>query len=996
VNYFPTEFSRLPEFETARRRLQGAAGQVKLTGLSGSARSLAAAALFEAPPGFRRALLVTPGVESALRICADLQTFLDQDRVRRFPFAEVLPDEDLRPPAEIEGQRLLTLNRLLEEPGPLLVVAPVQALMLPVPEPEGLKRNTVRLIVGREIDRPALIEFLDRTGYERCDLVAEPGNFAVRGGIIDLFPLTRPEPIRIELSGRTVISLRRFNPQSQLSSGPLEEVDLLPGLEKESAGPAASLSGYFPPRSLLLAWEPGEIATAAGQFLEETGADRERRPSAWENFLPGEGVRADLVSLRVPPEEPAIRFESYATGSYTLKGPADPELWKSQPLSIFCRNETQSRRLKEVLVERGLELHPGSRLLIGYLWEGFTLPAVSLTLLTDSEIFGRYRSFRPTLRPFFLSVPYASVEEIKPGDYVVHLNEGIGRFEAITRLKVGDQTEEVLKIEYADQSSLYVPVSQINLVHRYAGAEKPPVLSRLGSRAWIRTRERVKRGVRDLASDLLRIYQQRREESGTAYPADTEWQSEFENEFLYEETPDQQSAIAETKANLASPRPMDRLICGDVGYGKTEVAMRAAFKVVESGRQVALICPTTILAEQHRRTFRERFADFPVRIENLSRFRSRKEQQAILADLADGKVDIIIGTHRLLSRDVRFKKLGLWVVDEEQRFGVTHKERLRANFPNLDILTLTATPIPRTLQLSLVGIRDLSVIETPPAGRLSILTFVSPYRTKTVVRACRRELERDGQVFFIHNRVEKIERVADHLKGLVPEARIDIAHGQMEERQLSGVMERFLDRQTDILVSTSIIESGLDIPTANTIIINNGQNFGLADLYQLRGRVGRYSTQAYCYLFYDPGAVLTDEARRRLKAIEDFSRLGSGMRLALADLEIRGAGNLLGREQHGFIEAVGFYLYSQLFREAVAELTGQAAGPAEPDGPVSGIIPADYIPSELVRLSIYRRLFGLSEDADRLARELADRFGPVPEETRKLLRSLYHNRPPLV
>ena len=570
----------------------------------------------------------------------------------------------------------------------------------------------------------------------------------------------------------------------------------------------------------------------------------------------------------------------------------------------------------------------------------------------------------------------------------MHLNEGIGKFLGIGKVPVeGRKEEEVFKIEYADGVILSVPVSQINLIHRYAGAEKPPALSRLGSRAWIKTKERVKEGVRDLASDLLKIYRERRERSGVAYPPDSAWQREFEAEFIYQETPDQMAAIEEIKKDLQSHRPMDRLVCGDVGYGKTEVAMRAAFKVVEAGRQVAMLCPTTILAEQHLRTFRERFADFPVCIENLSRFRSPSEQKETLKRIAEGKVDIVIGTHRLLSNDVKFKNLGMWIIDEEQRFGVVHKERLRMRWPCVEVLTLSATPIPRTLQLSIAGIRDLSLIETPPVGRQAILTFLSPYREDVIKTACHREIERSGQVFFIHNRIEEIDKMAERLKSLIPEAEIGIAHGQMEEKGLAAVMDRFLDGKIDILVATSIIESGLDIPNANTIIINNSQNFGLADLYQLRGRVGRYKMQAYCYLLYAPNEVLTEEARKRLKAIEEFTRLGSGFRLALTDLEIRGAGNILGREQHGFIEAVGFYLYSQLFREAVAELTGEKKKIRVEPSKIEGSLPEDYIPSEKVRLSLYRRLFSLSEDTARLAREMADRFGPLPEETKQLLRS---------
>ncbi|MFH2068415.1 MAG: transcription-repair coupling factor [Candidatus Omnitrophota bacterium] len=988
---------KLDSFRKAERSLQGGEKEISLSGLVGSSANLIAAAFFSLLPGVKRLLFITAGVESASRAFGDLQTFLPSAGVGLFPFTEVLPNEELNPSAEVESQRLVVLNSLTNRAEPFLVVTPIQAIIPPTVSPSFLKKYVFSLKLKQFLDRREFLAQISDAGYQRSELVVEPGQFAVRGGIVDIFSSGRPEPLRVEFSGAEVISLRYFDPVSQLSRKPVSVASILPISEKElfARGKPASFLEYFPAGTILIFYHPLEIEKEEIKFQQYLPAEKGNFltlqklrevpfPKINFSFLPSP---LPFLPPRGGGEGGYFFFRAEPVTRFTLKGPLVTDAWNRKPLHIFCRNESQAKRFKEVIVERGLTLHPDSRIEIGYLSEGFSFPEIDVTFLADSEIFGRYRSFRPGVKPFFQSAAISGPEEISPGDYVVHLNEGIGKFLGIGKVLFEKKEAEVIKIEYADGILLFVPVSQINLVHRYAGVEKPPTLSRLGSRAWIKTRERVTEGVRDLASDLLKIYRQRKGVQGFVYPADSPWQSEFEAEFIYEETPDQLTAIKEVKKDLQSSKPMDRLVCGDVGYGKTEVAMRAAFKAVEAGRQVALLCPTTILAEQHLRTFGERFADFPVRIENLSRFRSKPEQKAVIAEMAEGRVDIVVGTHRLLSADIRFKNLGMWIVDEEQRFGVTHKERLRARWPDVDILTLSATPIPRTLQLSITGIRDLSVIETPPAGRQAVLTLLTPYREDLIATACRREMERSGQVFFIHNRVENIAGAAERLRRLLPEAEVGISHGQMDEGELFGVMDRFLDQKIDILVATSIVESGLDIPNANTIIINDSQNFGLADLYQLRGRVGRYKTQAYCYLLYEPRKVLTDDAQKRLKAIEEFTKLGSGLRLALADLEIRGAGNILGKEQHGFIEAVGFFLYNQLFREAVAELTGRKVKREIAAAKIKGFIPENYVSSETVRLSLYRRLFGLSPDAEKMAQEMADRFGPVPEETANLLRS---------
>ncbi|HEY7729018.1 MAG TPA: transcription-repair coupling factor, partial [Candidatus Eisenbacteria bacterium] len=651
---------------------------------------------------------------------------------------------------------------------------------------------------------------------------------------------------------------------------------------------------------------------------------------------------------------------------------------------IVCDNPGQAERLTELL---GDEL---ASVAVGAVSSGFVLPPARLAVFTDHEIFARYRR-RRARRLRAARAALRDLLTLEPGQYVVHLDHGIGIYRGLKRLALDGQETECVQVDYAEGDRLYVPIDQLGLLDRYSAEEgRRPGIARLGGTAWQRTKARTRRAIRDMAQDLLRIYAARKVRPGRAFPADTPWQHELESSFPYEETPDQLAAIDDVRLDMESPRPMDRLICGDVGYGKTEVAVRAAFKAIQDGAQVAVLVPTTVLAAQHHVTMSERLADFPVRIEVLSRFRSAREQKDVVARLARGEVDLVIGTHRLLSKDVTYRNLGLVVIDEEQRFGVAQKERIRSRVEAVDVLTLSATPIPRTLHMSLLGARDMSVMMTPPRGRYPIRTEIVEFGKEVIQDALLREADRGGQSFFVHNRVETIDSMAHYIRSIVPQLRIGVAHGQMRDAELERVMLDFLERRTDVLVSTLIIESGLDIPTVNTMLVNRADALGLAQIYQLRGRIGRSHHQAFCYLLVPAGKVLTEEAEKRLRVIAEHEELGSGLQIAMRDLEIRGAGNLLGAEQHGFMISVGFDLYCRLVDEVVQELRGQPP-PRRPEPPVSSdlaaFLPSEYIADPDEKLDAYRRLAAVGDpgEVDAMEAELRDRFGPLPTEVSHLL-----------
>jgi transcription-repair coupling factor (superfamily II helicase) len=1070
-----------------------------------------------------------------------------------YPSWEVLPDEARLPHVDVISERLETLVALAQKPIPhetaqrelrpteaaptlshsRLVVASVSALLEKTLPPGELDRRTRRLRQGDRAGPLDLIEWLEEQGYEPEAQVTQKGDISLRGGIVDLWPLTSRFPVRLEFFGDELESLRYFDPLTQMSREPVAEIVIPPGGELgllkqalartgEAAPPAASLLDYLPAGALFLLCEPESLEAQAGRYESQVQpghpllfpwrdfqAEAARRGMvsvsmseleelfAEEVFVPfvpfvplvpsGTGDLKDLGDSREPGERAGLSPVFQGLEVFRPIGDRPPEApvaeaqrkeffgqlhrWTRQghAVFVFCNNEGERQRFGEVWAEYGLGETSRLQIRAGALARGFLCEAARLAVVTDAEIFGRYKVQRPRR----LKSPHAQTSrslldinfsELEEGDYVVHLQHGIGRYLGLQPMpsRLADLRphsaaagDECLVIEYrpsdpdAPAPKLYVPVSEAHLVGKYVGSGKArPRLNSLGGARWAKTKSRAEDAVRDLAGEMLAVHAARASQPGHAFPPDTGWQCEFENSFVYEETPDQSRAIIATKQDMEAPRPMDRLICGDVGYGKTEVALRAAFKAALGGKQVAVLTPTTVLAQQHFNTFRERMADYPIRLELLSRFRARNELAGAVRQLAAGSVDIVIGTHRLLQRDIAFKDLGLVIIDEEQRFGVLHKERFKQLRATVDVLTLTATPIPRTLYLALAGARDMSTIETPPQDRLPVQTIVAPYDERTVRDAIQRELNRGGQVFYLHNRIFDIEAVGHRLRALVPQARIAIGHGRMDAGDLEEVMADFVNGRTDVLLSTSIIESGLDIPNANTIIIDRADRFGLSDLYQLRGRVGRYKHQAYAYLLLPRHAGLLLEARKRISAIKQYSTLGSGFRIAMRDLEIRGAGNLLGAEQSGHIAAVGFELYCQLLKQSVSNLKGEKTKPrlevqlrldflvhsreelsprperpesspakstleihvprevgtwvgkleaANPQSAIrnpqsataSATFPATYIAEARHRIDLYRKLAQAADPAALrdLKNELRDRFGPLPPAAQLLLKA---------
>lgn len=1141
-----------PACDALLRRV-AAGGVLSWPGIHRHAQAFFTALLVRHFPG-RRVVVVTDTLKNQEALHADLTTWLHVathaevgekaaalHRVPRFfPAWEVLPHESKLPHSDVISERLETLGALLENEASAddrfatPVVTSVTALLQRTFALTELRRRTRRLERGERVNPLDLIEWLEEQGYEPEARVTSKGELSWRGGIVDVWPLSSPWPVRLEFFGDELESLREFDPSSQISREPIDavrvppagEISLLkPATPKWKTEPVASSDGagvpvrdlntlfdYLPPDALVVLCDPEAL-------LDQSLRHGQQVPSGdpfharWDDLL-AEAGRRGLTLLELPTSETgedaleggavlSESLEAYRPIGATLPEAQVAEVqrreffhqmhrWLRQGLAVhvFCNNEGEQQRLTELWSEYGLnEARPGEDekeglasisaargsspvIHLGALSRGFLMPSVRAVVVTDAEIYGRYKVSRSRR----LKSPHAQAmrsafevdfSEFEEGDYVVHLQNGIGLFRGLKvlpparrRTREGHAEEgtgqECLVIEYAarepgdEPPRLYVPVTEAHLVSKYVGAGKArPPLSTLGGTRWTRAKEQAEHAVRDLAGDLLRVQAMRAAQAGCALAPDTHWQREFEAAFEFEETPDQVKAIDAAKRDLEAARPMDRLLCGDVGFGKTEVAIRAAFKAVMSGKQVVVLVPTTVLAQQHYNHFRERMAGYPVGIELLSRFRTARQQSAALEAAAAGTADILIGTHRILSADVRFKDLGLVVVDEEQKFGVRHKERLKQLRTSVDVLTLSATPIPRTLYLALTGARDLSTLETPPQDRLPVETVVGNYDERVIRDAIQRELNRGGQVYFLHNRVATIEAVALKLKALVPEARLAVGHGQMEADDLEKVMTQFVNGESDVLVCTTIIESGLDIPNANTIIIDRADRFGLSELYQLRGRVGRYKHQAYCYLMLPRHAQLLIEARKRMSAIKQYSALGSGFKIAMRDLEIRGAGNILGPQQSGHITAVGFDLYCQLLKQSVAALKGEgvvrrmevrvsldflAMNPGEEGGqpeeparrkrsasrrldievPRDGVtyysedsgsrtesaepvvqpmprapayLPTDYLRDPAERLEIYRKLAQASASADleALGRELRDRFGPPPPPVQLLL-----------
>jgi transcription-repair coupling factor (superfamily II helicase) len=997
-------FERAPAVRDLGDRLPGRGSTLRLGGLPGSSIAALVAWLARTYPQ-RLLTVIAPSPADAERWLADLAQ-LTEVPTELYPQREALGEDE--PHYEIAGERAETIQSLLEGRLRILVTtarATAERTLLPA----ALQRLSLRLAVGDSRPPTEVARSLEAMGYQRVPTVSEVAEFSVRGGILDLYGFGMATPARLEWWGDEISSLRGFDLTTQRSLQELSDITVLPINtlavrdemdDRPSARPPVrqTLLELLPPDTLVVeetsgpdfdevsrAWNEAAHHLEVARRLGEDVPSREsifQPPGEWRGRLeqfPRLLLRDEQVDLQFgffPPE----RIDRDLNRLRALLGPGLPTL-------ILCDNEGQLERMEELLESRA----NSATLAIGALDGGFVMP--SLRVLTDHEIFRRARRLRRPRR-YREAAPSGATGALTLGDYVVHLEHGIGIYRGIETITAGESTLEVAIVEYEGGDRLNVPLYRLDQLERYRasgedGDRPPPRIHRLGGSTWQRVREKTRQAIKQMAVELLDLYARRRVTGGYAFPPDTKWQRELESSFLYEDTPDQRKATEEVKRDMEKPLPMDRLLVGDVGYGKTEIAVRAAFKAVQGGKQVAVLVPTTILAEQHGRTFIERLADFPVKIEVLSRFRTQKEQKSALARLADGQTDIVIATHRLLSKDVVFKDLGLLVVDEEHRFGVKHKERLKALRLSVDVLTLTATPIPRTLHLSLAGLRDLTLIETPPRDRSPILTFIEPWDDALLEEAFAREIDRGGQVFVVHNRIETIDTIAERVRTLAPRARVGVAHGQMPADQLENVMRCFVAGEVDILVSTMIVESGLDVANANTMVVHDAHRFGLAQLYQLRGRVGRSHRRAYCYLLV-PDSI-DAEAEERLKVLEHHTDLGSGYRIALRDLELRGAGNLLGAEQSGHAQAVGFDLYLRWLEETVRSLRGQGTveQPAPPDVVLDrpAHLPDAYVPDDDVKLDLYRRLArsASSGEIDGLRDELRERFGPLPATAETLL-----------
>jgi transcription-repair coupling factor (superfamily II helicase) len=982
----------------------------------------------------RTALVIAADDRAARDLAVDLRHFLAPRSVRFYPARGVRYESQLTPPPHLVGLRIAALDSLIETSDePTVVVASAIALMERVPDPE-LRPHGFELAVGEQIDLNDKLEQLVTCGYERVEQVDDRGQFAVRGGILDIYPATEERAVRVELFGDEIESLRWFSTFTQRSLADAERIEIAPAAEldpeyRELAELAAteeadqrpdiaevlplerfrSVVELIPDHAAVVLASDDELETALRDHWQDVTTSLHSddahslylNPDSLVQELEGRvAIRLSAVSADQPH---SFRAQAADTAARTVPE-AEPELEKLVRSGYVTAVAWAHRGEAERAAYNLARLHPtfldGKEAAAGELYftiaqlrEGFISPQLKLAVIPDHRLLRRRRAERPEPRRGRIQ----AFADLRPGDIVVHTDHGIGRFTGFDTKTVGGVTRDYLRLEYRGDDRVFVPTDQLEKLSRYLGADgATPPLSKLGSKTWENMKSKARRAVRELAGELINLYAERRTRVGHRFEEDSDWQLEFEQAFPYRETDDQLEAIEQTKSDMEDPQPMDRLICGDVGYGKTEVALRAAFKAAADGKQVLFLVPTTILAQQHHGTFSERLRDYPFRVDLLSRFRSAAEQRAVLKDFAEGKVDILIGTHRVLSRDVRPKDLGLVILDEEQRFGVRQKDLLRQLRLRVDVLSLSATPIPRTLQMSLAGLRNISVIETPPEGRRPIHTYVGDYDEELVKTAVERELSREGQVFFLHDRVETIDEAAERLRSLVPKARVLVAHGQMEASKLEQTMIDFLRGGADVLVSTTIIESGIDIPQANTLIVERSDKLGLAQLYQIRGRVGRSRERAYAYLLYPAAEALSSDAAARLATLSDYTELGSGFKIAMRDLEIRGAGNLLGEEQSGHVAAVGFELYCQMLDDAVRaveEGDRDEAGdedwePVRLDVPVDAYIPADYVPYEVAKIDVHRRI-AATREPDQLARlrdELEDRFGEPPEPVENLIK----------
>ena len=988
-----------------------------IDGAWGSSCALATAAVVQEAPG--QVLIVLPRISDVDDFAADLLPFLDSPPVV-FPAWESLPkDRSVADP--VYGARLRMLQELGGPNPPKVIVASMAALLHPVPSQKTLTAGTRTIRVGETLQTEEFLGWLVERGFERTPTIERAGEFSIHGGIIDIFTPEAIDPVRIELFGDEVDSIRTFDVETQRKVDTLAETTITAiegGIGFQPVKEAGKDEGNQKDKTDALEANPtdGEcfidrLSSNCWVVLSELSDLVEEGRHYLQRLDDPVGLyRVETILARTT-QHPSVTLSALMGASAEttchllvesierFAGPKSEVLkelagivGRDETVVIACHNEGERQRLRELLEQSVPELVPRVSLLLGTVTRGYRLVAEQVVVLSDNELFDRVEIRRTAARKRRLeSRAIDSFLDLKEGDLIVHMSHGIGRFRGMQVLDREGGQEEHLVLEFRDAVKIFVPASLINLVQKYVGATKSsPTLSKIGGTAWANNKKKVAAAVADMASDMLRLQAQREMIPGIACPPDSRMQQEFEAAFPYTETDDQVRAIDDSKIDLEKPRPMDRLICGDVGFGKTEVAIRAAFKVVDAGRQVAILVPTTVLAEQHYRTFCNRFAEFPISVEVLSRFRTKSEQKEVLLKMEAGAVDIVIGTHRLVQPDVRFKDLGLLVIDEEQRFGVAHKEMLKRLRLAVDVMTLSATPIPRTLHLSLLGIRDISNLTTAPQDRMAIETRIVRWDDELIKQAVMRELNRGGQVYFVHTRVMDIESLADRIQSIVPEARIAIVHGQMGEHDLEQNMYAFVKAQADVLIATTIIESGLDIPTANTMFINEADKYGLADLHQLRGRVGRHKNRAYCYLILDNKKSLTSVAAKRLKAIEEFSELGAGFKIAMRDLEIRGAGNILGTEQSGHISSVGYELYCHLLENAVRrqkQMPERELPHVDVDLAVTAFLPNGFVPPGRQKIDVYRRLSAAatSEELAEVAGEIRDRFGPLPPETEQLV-----------
>ncbi len=1038
-------FAESIPYEKLRKKIENdIETDLTITGLAGSSPAILLANLTETQTEPIIAVMSNP--DEAEDLYDDLIFLLGEEKVGHFCAMQSPPYEFRSPSAETVGKRLSTLSRL-QRNEVKIVVTSVAAVIEPTTTVEDFEAAGLFLKVDDELEITDLAEKMILLGFRRVPMVEEVGDFALRGGLIDFFSPGFDYPIRVEFFGDEIDTIRKFEVPSQRTIGLLNEVMILPRREVSITQETVEkhieqipewdgslirarylndpelpglewlavlfglergcLIDFIPPDSLFFVSGAGniegimsDITADAARHYERMSERMSKLPDVvkyYENrnrllkailenriidFVPFKGGRKDIIDFECR-EHPSMgsRLDLLIT---TIRS------FQSSGINFFIAadNPGQASRLNELLLEKA-DVSVALPIEVALLKGGFVSRANRLAVLTDHQIFGRY--FRRTRRKKFKEgVAIQSYTNLSMGDYVVHTNFGIARYQGLKTIEVGDQKRDCLFLIYANDDKLYVPIEEFNRVSKYSGKDAAPKLSPLGGTAWEKIKARTKKAIVDMAEDLLKIYAERKTRPGISFGPDTTWMRQLEASFPYEETLDQQKAIDALKADMEKPTPTDRLICGDVGYGKTEVAIRAAFKAVESNKQVAVLVPTTILAQQHLNTFTQRLAEFPIKTEMLSRFRTRKEQKAIIEELTEGKIDIIIGTHRLLSKDIKIPNLGLLVIDEEQRFGVKHKETLRKIKTIVDTVAMTATPIPRTLQMSMMGVRDMSLINTSPKDRLPIMTEICEFQPEVIAEAILKEIDRGGQVFFVHNRVQTIEAIHRYIKKLLPQVTVAVAHGQMHERSLEGIMLAFLAGKFQILLSTSIIESGLDIPSVNTIVINRADRFGLAQLYQLRGRVGRSSVRAYAYLLAPSYRRITPEARKRLRAIEAHADLGSGFALAMKDLEIRGAGNILGAQQSGFIEEVGFDLYTKLLEEAVAELKGEEVikpPNTKIDTEIELIIPDEYMRDREQKVELYQKIAGARKlsEIESIRDNIEDRFGKLPVQVANLI-----------